>query len=61
MKSMSLIGRFNLLAGVIFIIMGIYLLSTNLSSGSLQSNLSIGIAFLSLGIALILLSFFYKK
>ncbi|MDQ0483915.1 hypothetical protein [Guptibacillus hwajinpoensis] len=60
MKS-SLIGKFNILAGVIFIIMGIYLLSTNLSNGSLQPNLSIVIAFLFVGIALILLSIFYKK
>ena len=61
LKSLSLFGKVNLFAGILFFIFGIFLLVKELMEGSFVIYQSIGIAMLSLSIALFFGATLYKK
>lgn len=61
MRELSIAGITNFIVGAVMLIIGISLLAINQYSDSMNFNVPIVIAFLSLGVALLLVSFFFKK
>lgn len=56
MEKLSLIGKINILVGIIFFLIGIFLIFTKTQENSLLS-----ISFLLIGISIFISAFFYTK
>lgn len=61
LKSLSLFGKVNVFAGILFFIFGIFQLVKELMNGAFIIYQSVGIAMLSLSIALFFAATLYKK
>lgn len=61
LKSLSLFGKVNVCIGIFFFILGVFLLIKELIEGNFIIYQSIGIAMLSLSIALFFAATLYKK
>ncbi|WP_042221671.1 hypothetical protein [Oceanobacillus manasiensis] len=61
MKKISLVGKINFVLGTILLLLGIYFFIQELSEGLTLIDFPLSIAFMLIGISIILSSFIYRK